>query len=167
MAFMNVSVRRPVRTRRRIGIVPEHRSGHPGSHDVDPLPHPLRRAHLYLDLPIGWSLRPARGRVLKALLPPVRCRVEESIRVRESFSATRVDRVGMEHFVAKPEENTQAVLLTLHSIGTLPCLHIGKVSIVVLDGRNTLVERDVKVVIESLPDEESHGRSIPSAPYRP
>ena len=36
-----------------------------------------------LDLPVGRLLRPAGGRVLKVLLPPIGCHVEEAVGVRE------------------------------------------------------------------------------------
>src|ERR1700676_4587123 len=101
-----------------------------------------------VDLPICRLLRPTWRRVFKALLPPIWSCVEEGIGVRETFSATRVDRVGMENIVVEAEEDAEAVLLSLHSVGALPCLHLGKGSIVVFYGRDTLVERDVKIIIE-------------------
>ena len=81
------------------------------------------------------------------MLPPIRCLVEERIGVGEGFGAACV--VSVENLGVESEEDAEAVFLTLQAIGTVPCCHLGKVSVVVLDRRNGLVERDVKVVVEA------------------
>src|SRR4051812_1753120 len=75
-----------------------------------------------LGLSVGRPLRPTGGWVLKVLLAPIGCRVKEVAGVRECFGATRIDRVGVEHIVVEDEENAEAVLLTLHCVGAVPCL---------------------------------------------
>jgi hypothetical protein len=56
-------------------------------------------------LRIRRLLRPTGGRVFKVLLPPVGCRVEEAVGVRERFGAARIYRVRMENVLIEPEKD--------------------------------------------------------------
>src|SRR6202051_2293421 len=46
---------------------------------------------------VGWFLRPTGWRVLKVLLPPVGCSVEERVRSSEIFRAPGICGVSVEH----------------------------------------------------------------------
>jgi hypothetical protein len=54
----------------------------------------------------------------------------------------------MKHVVLETEEDAETVRLAPRRHATLPCLHLGFVSIVVLERGNRLVVADVKVVVE-------------------
>src|SRR6266478_4674750 len=71
------------------------------------------------------------------------------------------NRVGVKHIVVEDEENAEAVLLTLHCVGAIPCLQLGLVSIIVFDRRDLLVVRHVKVVVE-IPAKRRKPRDTPS-----
>src|ERR1700730_10500284 len=88
-----------------------------------------------------WLNKEQVSTLLNALPP-------QGVGIRKRFGAARVYRVGVENLVAESEEDAEAVFLTLHAIWSVLCLHLGKVSVVVFDRRNVLVERDIKVVIE-------------------
>jgi hypothetical protein len=49
----------------------------------------------------------------------------------------------MEDLVTEAKEDAQPVLLAHHGVGTLPCSHLGLVSIVVLERRDLLVVADM------------------------
>src|SRR5260221_8576328 len=89
--------------------------------------------------PLGRLLRPTGGRVLEVLLPPIGCRVEETVGVRERFGPARVGRVRVENVVIEAGEDAQPMLLTLDR---------DFVPIVVFDGRDLRVKRHVKIVVE-------------------
>ena len=77
-----------------------------GEDKAPPPSNPIRQSDggaeifdLQLKLSVGRRLRPAGRRVLKVLLPSIRCRVEESVGVRERFGAARIRRVSVENVV--------------------------------------------------------------------
>src|SRR3954469_1812579 len=97
---------------------------------------------------VGRPLWPAGGRILEILLASIGRSIEEAVCISHAFDAARISRIRMKNIRLQAEENTQPVTLAFHGVGTVPCLQLGFAAIVIFDGCDLLIERDVKVVVE-------------------
>src|SRR6185437_8012911 len=100
-------------------------------------------AVLALALAVGRPLRPAGGRILEVLLPSIGRPIEEAVCIGHAFDAARVSRIGVKNIWLHAKENTQPVSLAFDGVGAIFRLQFGPAAIVILDGCDLLIERDM------------------------
>src|SRR5437899_539753 len=100
-------------------------------------------------------------------LPAERGQVEVVVGAEEQIAAPRVRGVGVKDAVAVAEEDTRAGLLALRGPGLARLYKLRPVPVVVLNGGDGLVQRDVEVVVEVAAERRIEGDSPAHARLEP